>query len=123
MLLPNGYLKTSSVARALNKIVTNNGPPIIKVVAYLVQKYYLNHICISSYNKHTKGIAERPHFDVRQAFFKAVNGDQSKWSTAAYTVFWSEHVTVYQCMGCSLYYAATSTHPLFPANILEATYL
>ena len=26
-------------------------------------------------------------------------------------------------MGCSLYYAATSTHPLFLANILEATYL
>ena len=26
-------------------------------------------------------------------------------------------------MGCSPYYAATSTHPLFPADILEATYL
>ena len=107
----------------LNKIVTNNGPPIIKVVTHLAQKYHLNHICISGYNKHTNSIAERPHFDVRQALFKAINGDQSKWSTAAYSVFWSERVTVRRRMGCSPYYAATGAHPLFPADILEATYL
>ena len=108
---------------ALNKIVTNNGPLIIKAVTHLAQKYHLNHICISSYNKHANGIVERHHFDIRQALFKAVNSDQSKWSTAAYSVFWSEHVTVRRRMGCSPYYAATGTHPLFPTDILEATYL
>ena len=60
---------------ALNKIVTNNSPSIIKAVAHLTQKYYLNHIHISSYNKHANGIAERPYFDIRQALFKAINGD------------------------------------------------
>ena len=62
----------------LNKIVTNNRPPIIKAVVHLAQKYHLNHICISGYNKCTNGIVERPHFDVRQALYKAVNSDQTK---------------------------------------------
>ncbi|KNZ82250.1 hypothetical protein J132_04211 [Termitomyces sp. J132] len=66
---------------------------------------------------------ERPHFDVRQALFKAVDGDQSRWSTATYSVFWSERVTVRKRMGCSPYYATTGTHPLLPADIVEATYL
>ncbi|KNZ78614.1 hypothetical protein J132_11055 [Termitomyces sp. J132] len=66
---------------------------------------------------------ERPHFDVRQALFKAVDGDQFRWSTATYSVFWSERVTVRKRMGCSPYYATTGTHPLLPADIVEATYL
>ncbi|KNZ75943.1 hypothetical protein J132_00691 [Termitomyces sp. J132] len=55
--------------------------------------------------------------------FSAVNGDQSRWSTATYSVFWSECVTVYKQMGCSPYFATTGTHPLLPADIVEATYL
>jgi hypothetical protein len=66
---------------------------------------------------------ERPHFDVRQALFKAVDGEENKWSQAAYSVFWSERVTVRKHMGCSPYYVATGTHPLIPLDILEATYL
>jgi hypothetical protein len=37
---------------------------------------------------------------VRQALFKAVDGEENKWSQAAYSVFWSERVTVRKCMGC-----------------------
>ncbi|KNZ77823.1 hypothetical protein J132_03332 [Termitomyces sp. J132] len=55
--------------------------------------------------------------------FKAVDGDQSRWSTTTYSVFWSECVTVHKRMGCSPYFATTSTHPLLPADIVEATYL
>ncbi|KNZ80244.1 hypothetical protein J132_06670, partial [Termitomyces sp. J132] len=45
------------------------------------------------------------------------------WSTATYSVFWSEWVTIRKQMGCSPYFTTTSTHPLLPANIVEATYL
>ncbi|KNZ77265.1 hypothetical protein J132_05975 [Termitomyces sp. J132] len=57
------------------------------------------------------------------ALFKAVDGDQSRWSTATYSVFWSERVTVHKQMGCSPYFATTGTHPLLPADIVEVTYL
>ncbi|KNZ76555.1 hypothetical protein J132_09637 [Termitomyces sp. J132] len=106
-----------------NEIVTDNGPPILKAVTYLAKKYNLQHIRISGYNKRANGIVERPHFDVHQALLKAVDGDQFRWSTATYSVFWSERVTVRKRMGCSPYYATTGTHPLLPADIVEATYL
>ncbi|KNZ71647.1 hypothetical protein J132_07878 [Termitomyces sp. J132] len=107
----------------LSEIITNNGPPILKAVTYLVKKYNLHHIWISGYNKHANGIVEWPHFDVCQALFKAVDSDQSRWSTATYSVFWSERVTIHKRMGCSPYFATTGTHPLLPANIVEVTYL
>ncbi|KNZ81496.1 hypothetical protein J132_00462 [Termitomyces sp. J132] len=66
---------------------------------------------------------KRPHFDVCQALFKVVDGDQSRWSTTTYSVFWSERVTVHKRMGCSPYFMTTGTHPLLPADIVEATYL
>ncbi|KNZ81366.1 hypothetical protein J132_01059 [Termitomyces sp. J132] len=68
-------------------------------------------------------MVKQPHFDVCQALFKAVDGDQSRWSTATYSVFWSERITVRKRMGCSPYFATTGTHPLLPADIVEATYL
>ncbi|KNZ80697.1 hypothetical protein J132_04941, partial [Termitomyces sp. J132] len=45
------------------------------------------------------------------------------WSTATYSVFWSECVMVHKQMGCSPYYATSGTHSLLPADIVEATYL
>ncbi|KNZ81436.1 hypothetical protein J132_00543, partial [Termitomyces sp. J132] len=63
--------------RALSKIVTDNGPPILKAVTYLAKKYNLHHIWISGYNKCVNSIVKRPHFNVRQALFKVVDGDQS----------------------------------------------
>ncbi|KNZ79489.1 hypothetical protein J132_09583 [Termitomyces sp. J132] len=41
-----------------NKIITENGPPILKAVTYLAKKYNLHHIQISGYNKCTNGIVE-----------------------------------------------------------------
>ena len=55
--------------------------------------------------------------------FKAANGDESRWSQVAYSVFWAERITICCHMGCSPYYAATGTHPIIPLNISEATYL
>ena len=74
-------------------------------------------------NSHANGIVERLHFDVRQALFKAADGDQSCWSQVAYSVFWSEHITPCKCMGFLPFFAAMSVQPLLPFDIIEANYL
>jgi hypothetical protein len=60
---------------------------------------------------------------VRQALFKACNGEENKWSSVAYSVFWAERVTVRRRLGCSPYFATTGAHPLLPFDIVEANYL
>jgi hypothetical protein len=107
----------------LLEIVTDNGTAFVKAMDYLAKKYNIKHIRISGYNSRANGIVERSHFDVRQALFKACDGDQSKWSSTAYSVFWAERVTVRRRMGCSPYFATTGTHPLLPFDIDEANYL
>src|SRR5882762_7134687 len=107
----------------LSEIVSDNGGPFVKALAHLSKKYHINHICISGYNSRANGLVERTHFDVRQSLFKAVDGDQAKWSRACYSVFWADRVTVRRRMGCSPYFAATGTHPILPFDIGEATYL
>jgi hypothetical protein len=107
----------------LREIVTDNGTPFLNALAYLSKKFHINHIRISGYNSRANGLVERPHFDVRQSLFKAVDGVEEKWSQAAYSVFWAERVTIRKRMGCSPYFAATGTHPLLPLDITETTYL
>ena len=108
---------------SLTEIVTDNGPPFVKALEYLAKKYHIRHIRISGYNLRANGLVERTHFDVRQALYKAVDGDQAKWSKAAYTVFWADRITIRRRMGCSPYFAVTGTHPILPLDIAEATYL
>jgi hypothetical protein len=107
----------------LTEIVSDNGGPFIKALEYLAKKYHIHHIRISGYNSRANGLIERSHFDVRQALFKSVDGDQAKWSTAAYSVFWADRITIRRRMGCSPYFAVTGTHPILPLDISEATYL
>lgn len=104
----------------LLEIITDNGAPFIKAMGYLVQHFHITHVRISGYNSQANGLVERSHFDVRQALFKACDGDQSKWASSAYSVFWAERVTVRRHMGCSPYFATTGTHPLLPFDITEA---
>jgi len=105
------------------EIVTDNGAPFVKALLYIEQKYHIKHIRISGYNSRANGIVERAHFNVRQALFKAADGEQSKWSSVVYSVFWADRVTVRRRMGCSPYFAVTGTHPLLPFDIVEASYL
>jgi hypothetical protein len=107
----------------LLEIVTDNGPAFLKALAWLEKHYHIKHIRISGYNSRANGLVERSHFDVRQALFKACDGEQNKWSSSAYSVFWAERVTIRRRMGCSPYFAATGTHPLLPFDIAEANYL
>jgi hypothetical protein len=107
----------------LVEIVSDNGAPFVKAIGYLSKRYHINHIRISGYNSRANGLVERSHFDVRQALFKAADGDHAKWSSVAYSVFWADRVTVRRRMGCSPYFAVTGTHPLLPFDITEASYL
>ena len=107
----------------LLEIVTDNGPAFLKALKYLEKHYHIKHIRISGYNSRANGLVERSHFEVREAIFKACDGNESQWSTSAYSVFWAERVTIRRRMGCSPYFAATGTHPLLPVDISEANYL
>jgi len=107
----------------LLEIVTDNGAPFVKAMEYIEKYYHIKHIRISGYNSRANGLVERAHFDVRQALFKACDGEESKWASVAYSVFWAERVTVKRRLGCSPYFAATGTHPLLPFDIVEANYL
>jgi hypothetical protein len=105
------------------EIVTDIGPVSLKALAYLEKHYHIKHIQISGYNSRANGLVERSHFDVRKAIFKACDGDETKWSSIVYSVFWAERVTIKCRMGCSPYFAATRTHPLLPIDIAEENYL
>ena len=105
------------------EIVTDNGPAFLKALSHLEKHYHIKHIRISGYNSRANGLVERSHFDVCESIFKACDGEESKWSTTAYSVFWAERVTVRCRMGCSPYFATTGTHPLLPFDIAEANYL
>lgn len=107
----------------LVEIISDNGAPFVKAIGYLSKRYHINHIRISGYNSRANGLIERTHFDVRDALFKAADGDAKKWSQVAYSVFWADRVTVRKRMGCSPYFAVTGTHPLLPFDITEASYL
>jgi hypothetical protein len=107
----------------LCEIVTDNGKAFLKALADLEKRYHIKHIRISGYNSRANGLVERPHFDVRQACYKAAGGQENKWSQVVYAVFWSERVTIRRRMGCSPYFAAHGVHPVLPFDIIEATYL
>ncbi|KDR81133.1 hypothetical protein GALMADRAFT_35229, partial [Galerina marginata CBS 339.88] len=96
---------------------------LVNTCEYLAKRYHIKHIRISGYNSRANGLVERAHFDVRQAIFKACDGDQSKWPQVAHYVFWADRVTIRRRLGCSPYFALTGTHPLLPFDISEANYL
>jgi hypothetical protein len=108
---------------SLSEIVTDNGPAFVTAMEYLTKQYHIRHIHISRYNSCPNGLIERAHFNVQQSLFKAVDGDQAKWSIGVHSVFWAERVTVHKHMGCSPYVMITGSHPLIPLDISEATYL
>ncbi|KAH7917944.1 hypothetical protein BV22DRAFT_980343, partial [Leucogyrophana mollusca] len=72
----------------------DNGPTFVKALAHLKGRYPVKHIRISGYNSRANGLVERPHFDIRQALYKACDGEQSKWHTVFQSVIWVDRVTV-----------------------------
>jgi hypothetical protein len=101
----------------------DNGPAFLATLCSLEKHYYIKHIKISRYNSCANGLVEHSHFEVREAIFKACNGDESKWFRYVYFIFWAEQVMVRKCMGCSPYSGAQGTDPLLPLDIVESNYL
>ncbi|KNZ72132.1 hypothetical protein J132_04413, partial [Termitomyces sp. J132] len=65
---------------------------------------------------------ERPHWDVRQALFKACE-DHTKWFWFFFHVMWSDCITIRKQFGCSPYFMVTGAHPIIPLDLAEATWL
>lgn len=105
------------------EIVTDNGSPFVKALDILAKRYRIHHIRISTYNSQAAGVIERRHFNVREALIKSADGDVSKWSSVAHSVFWAERVTVLRSVGASPYFLAHGFHPILPIDFIEATYL
>jgi hypothetical protein len=105
------------------RIVTDNGGPFKRALAWLEDKYGIKGIQISAYNSRANGKIERPHWDVRQALWKACSGDVQKWYWYFTLVMWADRITVRKRLGCSPYFITTGSHPTLPLDIVEATWL
>ncbi|OJT06660.1 Transposon Tf2-1 polyprotein [Trametes pubescens] len=105
------------------EFITDNGTPFVAALDYLRKKYGITHIRISGYNSRANGIVKRPHYDMRQALFKAADGAQERWHQHVHNVQWANRITVRRRLGCSPFFAATGSHPLLPFDIVKATYL
>ena len=108
---------------AVMEVVTDNGAPWIKAVDWLSKRYGINHIRISGYNSRANGPVERRHYDVREAISKACEGNLELWTERIFHVFWAERVSIQKSTGYSPYYLVHGVEPLFPFDIVEATYM
>jgi hypothetical protein len=108
---------------AVAEIVTDNGGAWIKAVKWLSKRYGIHHIKISGYNSRANGIVERRHYDGREAISKACEGDLDLWTERIFYIFWAERVSIQKSSGYSPYYLAHGVEPLFPFDIVEATYM
>jgi hypothetical protein len=107
----------------LSEIVTDNGGPFVAAVNWIESKYGIKGIRISPYNSKANGKIERPHWDVRQALYKASGGDASKWSYFFHHIMWADRVTIRKGFGCSPFFMITGAHPVLPLDVIEATWL
>src|SRR6202023_13041 len=117
--------KTLHICRwgCIVRIVTDNGTPFKKAVAWLEEKYGIKGIQISAFNSRANGKIERPHWDVRQALWKACAGDIHKWFWYFNLIMWADRITVRKRLGCSPYFITTGAHPTLPLDLVEATWL
>ena len=106
----------------IRTIVTDNAGQFTKVAQWLETKYGIKGIRIAAYNSHANGRIERPHWDVRQALFKACE-DRTKWYWYFWHVMWADRITIRKRFGCSSFFMVTGAHPILPLDLLEATWL
>ena len=107
----------------VGEIVSDNGSAFVAALEYIEKQYHIRHIRISGYNSQANGIVERPHFHIRDALYKACDGDAALYPSRVYSVLWADRTTVRRTLGCSPYFAVTGSHPVLPMDIAEATYL
>ena len=104
-------------------IVTNNGAPFLCALDILAKWYGICHITILGYNSQAAGAIEWKHYNVCESLIKAADGDASKWSPSAHSMFWEEQITVCHSVGASPYFLAHGVLLTLPGDLKEATYL
>ena len=107
----------------LVEIVTDNGPPFIKAVKWLADKYGIRGIRISPYNSKANGSIERPHWDLRQMLYKATGGAITRWFWFLHHVLWADRISCRKRLGHSPFFMVTAAHPVIPLDVVEATWL
>ena len=108
---------------AINKLVTDNGTPIIVGLDWLAKMYHINHIQISPYNKQANGMVEHSHRTICESLVRSCAGDIQCWPEVASHIFWADQVTIRKDTGYSPFYMAHSVKPVLPFDVTEATYL
>ena len=108
---------------AIEEIISDNGPAMIKGIEWLAKKYHIQHIRISPYNSQAQGVVERAHLTAREAILKMCKGSEKNWPIAAPYAFWAIRVTTKKATGHSPYYMTHGCEPLLPFDLAEATYL
>jgi Integrase zinc binding domain/RNase H-like domain found in reverse transcriptase len=108
---------------AVAEIITDNGRAFVAAVELLAKRYKIYHIKISAYNSKGNAIVERAHRSVREALIKSCEGVESKWFQVHHATLWAERVSIQKSTGFSPYRIAHGVEPLFPFDIVEATYL
>lgn len=104
-------------------IVTDNAKQFIAALAWLKEKYGIDHITISPYNSQGNGKVENGHFPIRQSLFKATGGNPGKWFYFFHQVLWADRITIRKGLGCSPFFLVTGAHPILPLDVEEATWL
>jgi hypothetical protein len=108
---------------ALEEVVTDNGKPWVKAIEWLAKRFGIHHIRISGYNSRAQGVIERRHHPVRESLVKACEHDMTLWTQRIFYVFWAERVSISKATGRSPFWMAHGVEPLFPFDLVEATYM
>ena len=107
----------------MKQIIVDNSTVYDSAAAWLERKYGIPGIKVSAYNSQANGKIERPHWDVRQALYKATGGAVAKWFFFFHHVMWADRVTIRKRLGCSPFFMTTGAHPILPLDLVEATWL
>ena len=105
------------------KILTDNGSAFKAAIAWLKEHYGIKGIAISPYNHRANGKVEHMHWDTRQGLYKLSRGNPLQWFYFYPLIKWADRMTVRKVTGCSPFYFVTGAHPVFPLDIVEATWL
>ena len=93
------------------------------MVRWLEKKYSIKGVTISLYNSKANGAVERPHWDLRQMLYKAIDSNVKKWFWLLHHVMWANRVTVRKGTACLSYFMVTGTQLTLPLDLTETTWL
>ncbi|KAI0997515.1 hypothetical protein K3495_g10672, partial [Podosphaera aphanis] len=97
------------------KLVVDGGTEFMGEVVLLLQKYDVNRVQISAYNKRANGMVERGHKPIVQALARMCGDSKDDWNRYLHAVLFADRVTVHAPTGrtpFSLVYGREAVLPL-----------